>query len=489
MNEIVNQPLDGSSAETKKQLHVAVVGGGPGGYAAAFLAADLGMRVTLIDPEANPGGVCLYRGCIPSKALLHVAKLIEESQQSKNWGVEFSAPKIDLARLRGWKEGVIKKLTGGLGVLSRQRHVEYLQGRAAFQNSTTLRISKTDGSESVLSFDRIILATGSRPAVIPTFKLDSPRLMDSTSALNLEDIPDSLLVIGGGYIGLELGSVYAALGTKVTVVEMLPGLLPGADRDLVLPLHKRLEKLFETILLNTTVSSLKLDGDGIRATFEGASVKEDQREKVFDRVLVSVGRKPNSEIPGLETTQVHVNSRGFIEVNKQLQTADPSIYAIGDAVGEPMLAHKAMHEGRTAAEAIAGHKVAFEPAAIPAVVFTDPEVAWAGLTETQAEKDGRETKVAKFPWAASGRAATLDRTEGMTKLLIDPKTERVLGVGIVGVGAGDMIAEGVLAIEMAALAHDVAMTIHPHPTLSETVMNAAEVFFGTSTDIYRPKRG
>jgi dihydrolipoamide dehydrogenase len=447
------------------------------------------MRVTLIDPEANPGGVCLYRGCIPSKALLHVAKLIEESQQSKNWGVEFSAPKIDLARLRGWKEGVIKKLTGGLGVLSRQRHVEYLQGRAAFQNSTTLRISKTDGSESVLSFDRIILATGSRPAVIPTFKLDSPRLMDSTSALNLEDIPDSLLVIGGGYIGLELGSVYAALGTKVTVVEMLPGLLPGADRDLVLPLHKRLEKLFETILLNTTVSSLKLDGDGIRATFEGASVKEDQREKVFDRVLVSVGRKPNSEIPGLETTQVHVNSRGFIEVNKQLQTADPSIYAIGDAVGEPMLAHKAMHEGRTAAEAIAGHKVAFEPAAIPAVVFTDPEVAWAGLTETQAEKDGRETKVAKFPWAASGRAATLDRTEGMTKLLIDPKTERVLGVGIVGVGAGDMIAEGVLAIEMAALAHDVAMTIHPHPTLSETVMNAAEVFFGTSTDIYRPKRG
>jgi dihydrolipoamide dehydrogenase len=484
----MNDMASDTSQEIQK-LRIAVIGAGPGGYAAAFLAADLGMSVTLIDPEVNPGGVCLYRGCIPSKALLHVAKLIEESQQSKNWGVEFSAPKIDLARLRGWKEGVIKKLTGGLGVLSRQRHVEYLQGRAAFQNSTTLRISKTDGSESVLSFDRIILATGSRPAVIPTFKLDSPRLMDSTSALNLEDIPDSLLVIGGGYIGLELGSVYAALGTKVTVVEMLPGLLPGADRDLVLPLHKRLEKLFETILLNTTVSSLKLDGDGIRATFEGASVKEDQREKVFDRVLVSVGRKPNSEIPGLETTQVHVNSRGFIEVNKQLQTADPSIYAIGDAVGEPMLAHKAMHEGRTAAEAIAGHKVAFEPAAIPAVVFTDPEVAWAGLTETQAEKDGRETKVAKFPWAASGRAATLDRTEGMTKLLIDPKTERVLGVGIVGVGAGDMIAEGVLAIEMAALAHDVAMTIHPHPTLSETVMNAAEVFFGTSTDIYRPKRG
>jgi dihydrolipoamide dehydrogenase len=470
-------------------LNIAVIGAGPGGYAAAFLATDLGMHVTLIDPEANPGGVCLYRGCIPSKALLHVAKLIEESQQSKNWGIEFSAPKIDLARLRGWKEGVVKKLTGGLGVLSKQRHVEYIQGRAAFQNSTTLRISKTDGSKAILSFDRIILATGSRPAIIPAFKLDSPRLMDSTGALNLEDIPGSLLVVGGGYIGLELGSVYAALGTRVTVVEMLPGLLPGADRDLVLPLHKRLEKLFAAILLNTTVSSLKEDGVGIRATFEGATLQEKDREQTFDRALVSVGRKPNSEIPGLETTQVHVNPRGFIEVSKQLQTADPSIYAIGDVVGEPMLAHKAMHEGRTAAEAIAGHKVAFEPAAIPAVVFTDPEVAWCGLTETQAEKENREIKVAKFPWAASGRAVTLDRPEGMTKLVIDPKTERVLGVGIVGVGAGDMIAEGVLAIEMAALAHDVAMTIHPHPTLSETMMNAAEVFFGTSTDIYRPKRG
>jgi dihydrolipoamide dehydrogenase len=474
---------------TDSQLNIAVVGAGPGGYAAAFLAADLGMHVTLIDPELNPGGVCLYRGCIPSKALLHVAKLIEESEQSKNWGIEFAAPKIDLTRLRSWKEGIIKRLTGGLGQLSKQRHVEYIQGRAAFENSTTLRVSKADSTEAILSFDRIIIATGSRPAIIPSFKLDSPRLMDSTSALNLEDIPGSLLVVGGGYIGLELGSVYAALGTRVTVVEALSGLLPGADRDLVLSLHKRLEKMFEAILLNTTVSSLKEEDAGIRATFEGASVKEDQREKVFDRVLVSVGRKPNSEIAGLEKTQVKVGGRGFIEVNKQLQTADPSVYAIGDVAGEPMLAHKAMHEGRTAAEAIAGHKVAFEPAAIPAVVFTDPEVAWCGLTEIQAEKENREIKVAKFPWAASGRAITLDRPEGMTKLIIDPKTERVLGVGIVGVGAGELIAEGVLAIEMAAVAHDVAMTIHPHPTLSETVMNSAEVFFGTSTDIYRPKRG
>jgi dihydrolipoamide dehydrogenase len=486
MNEPLSQTHDATPEASK--LRVAVVGGGPGGYAAAFLAADLGMQVTLIDPEVNPGGVCLYRGCIPSKALLHVAKLIEEAEQAKNWGIEFPPAKIDLARLRSWKEGVVKKLTGGLGILSKQRHVEYIQGRAAFQDATTLRISKGDATEAVLSFDRIILATGSRPAIIPALKIDSPRLMDSTGALNLEDIPGSLLVVGGGYIGLELGSVYAALGTRVTVVEMLTGLLPGADRDLVLPLHKRLEKMFEAILLNTTVASLKEDGAGIRATFAGASVQEKDREKVFDRVLVSVGRKPNSEIPGLEKTRVQVSPRGFIEVNKQLQTADPSIYAIGDVVGEPMLAHKAMHEGRTAAEAIAGHKVAFEPAAIPAVVFTDPEVAWCGLTETQAQKENREIKVAKFPWAASGRATTIDRPEGMTKLIIDPQTERVLGVGIVGAGAGEMIAEGVLAIEMAALARDVSMTIHPHPTLSETVMEAAEVFFGTSTDIYRPKR-
>jgi dihydrolipoamide dehydrogenase len=311
-------------------------------------------------------------------------------------------------------------------------------------------------------------------------------MMDSTAGLNLEDIPGTLLVVGGGYIGLELGSVYAALGTRVTVVEMLPGLLPGADRDLVLPLHKRLEKMFDSILLNTTVASVKDEGNGIRATLKAQDGSE--QEKVFARVLVSVGRKPNSEIPGLDKTGVQIGQRGFIQVNKQLQTDDSSIYAIGDVVGEPMLAHKASHEGRVAVEAIAGHKVAFEPNAIPAVVFTDPELAWCGLTETQAQKENREIKVAKFPWAASGRAITLDRPEGMTKLIIDPQTERVLGVGIVGAGAGEMIAEGVLAIEMAALASDVALTIHPHPTLSETVMEAAEVFLGTSTHIYRPKR-
>ena len=467
-------------------LQIAIIGAGPGGYAAAFLAADLGMKVTLIDPELNPGGVCLYRGCIPSKALLHVAKLIAESRHAKNWGIDYPDPKIDLPRLRSWKEGVIKKLTGGLGQLSKQRKVEYIQGRAAFENSNTLRVSRTSGTENSLTFDRIVIATGSRPAIIPSLKLDTPRMMDSTTALDLSDVPGTLLVVGGGYIGLELGTVYAALGSKVSVVEMLPGLLPGADRDLVLPLHKRMEKIFDSILLNTTVAAVKEEPTGIRVTFDGPEVKE--REKVFDKVLVSVGRKPNSEIPGLDKTQVKFGPRGFIQVNKQLQTDDPAIYAIGDVVGEPMLAHKASHEGRTAVEAIAGHRVAFEPNAIPAVVFTDPEIAWCGLTETQAQKENREIKVAKFPWAASGRAMTLDRTEGWTKLLLDPQTERVLGVGIVGVGAGELIAEGVLAIEMGALAKDIALTIHPHPTLSETVMNSAEVFFGTSTDVYRPKR-
>ena len=468
------------------ELNIAVVGGGPGGYAAAFLAADLGMKVTLIDAEQNPGGVCLYRGCIPSKALLHVAAVISESRHSAQWGVEFGEPKIDVAKLRAFKEGVVKKLTGGLGQLSKQRKVTYVQGLASFVNSTTLKVEKAAGGEEQLRFDRIIIATGSRPAVIPTLNLQSPRMLDSTGGLALTDIPKTMLVIGGGYIGMELGTVYAALGTKVSVVEMLSGLLPGADRDLVLPLHKRMQKIFAAIMLNTTVKGVKEEANGIRVTFEGAEVQE--KEQVFEKVLVSVGRKPNSQIAGLDKTQVKVNQKGFIEVNKQLQTADPNIYAIGDVVGEPMLAHKASHEGRTAVEHIAGHKVAFEPNAIPAVVFTDPEIAWAGLTESQAQAEGREVKVAKFPWGASGRAVTLDRTEGLTKLVIDPQTERILGVGLCGPGAGDMISEGVLAIEMGANAKDLSLTIHPHPTLSETIMEAAEVFYGTSTDLYRPRK-
>jgi dihydrolipoamide dehydrogenase len=468
-------------------LHIAVIGGGPGGYTAAFLAADLGMSVSLIDPELNPGGVCLYRGCIPSKALLHVAQLVDEAEQARNWGIEYAQPKIDVARLRSWKEGVVRKLTEGLGKLSKVRKVQYLQGQARFENSNTLRVSHVKGGEELLAFDHIIIATGSRPAMIPSLKLDSPRMMDSTSALELREIPPTLLVIGGGYIGLELGTVYAALGSKVTMVEMLPGLLPGADRDLVLPLGKRMGQIFDSILVNTTVSSVEEKPAGIRVTLEGQREVE-VPEKVFDKVLVSVGRRPNSDIPGLEKTGVKVGERGFIQVNHQLRTDDPAIYAIGDVVGEPMLAHKASHEGRIAVEAMMGRKVAFEPNAIPAVVFTDPEIAWCGLTETQAQNDGREIKVVRFPWAASGRAVTLDRTEGMSKLILDPETKRVLGAGIVGTSAGEMISEAVLAIEMGATAEDLARTIHPHPTLSETLMESAESAFGTSTHIYRPQR-
>ena len=464
-------------------LKVAIIGGGPGGYGAAFLAADLGMQVTLIDPEKNPGGVCLYRGCIPSKALLHVAATIEEAKHVSNMGIDFGAPKIDLARLRTFKENVVNKLTGGLGQIAKMRKVTYVQGTASFVNSNTLKVEKTAGGSENLTFDKIVIATGSRPAVIPTFP-KSQRVWDSNGALNLPEIPKSLLVVGGGYIGLELGSVYAALGSKVSVVEMLSGLLPGADRDLVLPLHKRLEKQFEAIMVNTKVASMKEEKNGVKVTFDG-DVKE--KERTYDYVLVSVGRTPNSQVPGLENTKVQLEGK-FIKINKQLQTTDPSIYAIGDVAGEPMLAHKATHEGRAAVEHIAGHKVSFEPYAIPAVVFTDPEIAWAGLTQTQAEKEGREVSIAKFPWAASGRAVTLDRTEGLTKLIVDPKSERVLGIGLTGPGVGDMIAEGVLAIEMGATAKDIELTIHPHPTLSETIMEAAEVFYGTSKDVYRPKR-
>ena len=475
--------------------HVVVVGAGPGGYAAAFYAADLGMQVTLVDPAPNPGGVCLYRGCIPSKALLHVAKLLEEAKHADAWGIKFAAPEIDLGRLRGFKEKVVNQLTGGLGQLSKQRKITYIQGSAAFKDARTLEISRDGQGPQSLGFDYAIIATGSRPATVPGMSLDSPRLMDSTGALELPDIPKSLLVVGGGYIGLELGSVYAALGTRVTVVEMTPGLLPGADRDLVNVLAKRIEKICEAVLLNTKVVGMKEKGDGIAVSFEGPSAGSGQgndgdrpKEQTFDRVLVSIGRRPNGAVPGLDRTKVAVNQRGFIEVNERLQTAEPSIYAIGDVVGEPMLAHKASHEGRVAVEAIAGEKVAFEPLAIPAVVFTDPELAWCGLTESDAQKQGRKVTVARFPWAASGRALTLDRPDGVTKLVLDPETERILGVGIVGAGAGELIAEGVLAVEMGANATDLKMSIHPHPTLSETLMESAEVFFGHATHVYRPKR-
>ena len=463
-----------------------VIGAGPGGYAAAFYAADRGMKVTLVDPEKNPGGVCVYRGCIPSKALLHVADVITESAHAKDFGIEFQKPAIDLDKLRAFKDKVVGTLTAGAGQIRNLRKIQHLQGMASFRDARTLDVALVDGTKDTLTFEHCIIATGSRPATVPGLSIDSPRVMDSTGALELPDIPKTLLVVGGGYIGLELGSVYAALGTRVTVVEMTDGLLPGADRDLVNILAKRIETICEAVWLSTKVTGMKAVKDGITVTLDGAGKSGDW---TFDRVLISIGRKPNSAIPGLDKTRVEVDKRGFIVTDKSRQTAEPSIYAIGDVAGDPMLAHKASHEGRTAVDAIAGDRnVAFEPAAIPAVVFTDPEIAWAGLTETEAQKQGLEVTIAKFPWAASGRAISIGRTDGVTKLVIHPKSERVLGVGICGPGAGELISEGVLAIEMGATARDMALTIHPHPTLSETVMEAAEVFYGHATHVYRPKR-
>ncbi|PYR91769.1 MAG: dihydrolipoyl dehydrogenase [Acidobacteria bacterium] len=471
---------------------VAVIGAGPGGYAAAFYAADRGLKVALVDPEANPGGVCLYRGCIPSKALLHVADVINESQHAKDFGLTFEPPRIDLDKLRSFKNGVVSQLTGGTGQIAKLRKIEYVQGRAGFRDARTLDIQREGGGRDTLSFEHAIVATGSRPSKIPGLSIDSPRVMDSTGALDLPDVPKSLLVVGGGYIGLELGSVYAALGSRVTVVEMTGGLLPGADRDLVNILAKRIEKICEAVLLNTKVVGIKAAKEAVTVAFDpstSAGQAEVPKQKSFDRVLISIGRRPNSQVPGLDRTKVQVDKRGFIVVDESRRTAEPTIYAIGDVVGEPMLAHKASHEGRTAVDAIAGDRhVAFEPLAIPAVVFTDPEIAWCGLTETDAEKQGRKVSIARFPWAASGRAITLGRTDGVTKLVLHPESGRVLGVGICGSGAGELISEGVLAVEMGANAKDVALTIHPHPTLSETVMEAAEVFFGHATHVYRPKR-
>ena len=469
---------------------IAVVGSGPGGYAAAFYAADLGLDVSLIGEEPNPGGVCLYKGCIPSKALLHVAKVIDEAQHASHWGVSFSAPTVDVDKLRAYKDRVVEKLTSGTGQVAKLRKVNFLQGRASITSPTSLLVKTAAGGEEAVAVDYIVLATGSHPTRIPSLSIDSPRVLDSTSALELPEIPKTMLVIGGGYIGLELGSVYAALGTKVSVVEMTPGLLPGADRDLVRVLNQRAEKVFEKIFLSTRVTGMsevngKKGATGISVSFEGEGAPAQQ---TFDYVLVAIGRRPNASIDGLSSTRVKVDAKGFIETDGQRRTHEPTIFAIGDVAGEPMLAHKASHEGRVAIEVIAGHKAVFEPAAIPAVVFTDPEIAWAGITEADAERQGLTVEVARFPWGASGRAIAIDRVDGMTKLIIDPKTERILGVGIVGSGAGELISEGVLAIEMGATASDVKLTIHPHPTLGETVMEAAEQFFGHATHVYKPKK-
>jgi dihydrolipoamide dehydrogenase len=464
------------------ESELVVIGAGPGGYSAAFLAADKGMKVTMVDADPKLGGTCLLVGCIPSKTLLHAAKVITEAQEAAGWGIHFAKPKIDIAALRGYWTKVVDTLSKNLGELSKRRKVQVINARAAFADSTTLQLD--NGTR--LRFQNCILATGSSPIIPPTLKVDNPRVMDSTGALRLEDVPGSLLVVGGGYIGLEMGTVYAALGSKVTVVEMTDGLLPGVDRDLVRPLQTRLNSHFHKILLNTKVARMEVAGKGIRAALEGAEVED--KAPVFDRVLVAVGRRPNSQGLGLENTRVQVNEKGFVQVDKQMRTSDEHIFAIGDVNGEPMLAHKAMHEGKVAAEVIAGEKSAFDSRAIPAVVFTDPEIAWCGLTESEARSQKREVKVGRFPWGASGRAISLGRPDGLTKITTDPESDIVLGVGMVGTGVGELIAEGVLAVEMAATARDLALSIHPHPTLSETVGEAAESLHGLSTHLYRARR-
>ncbi|KJS30330.1 MAG: dihydrolipoamide dehydrogenase [Desulfatitalea sp. BRH_c12] len=469
-----------------KETQVVVIGGGPGGYAAAFMAADAGMQVTLVDPGENPGGVCLYRGCIPSKALLHAAKVIFDSREAEMIGLSFSGLKIDHNRLRKWKDDVVAKLTGGLGQLAKQKKIAYIRGEAFFEDNRTLRITTDDGQKSSLSFAHAVIATGSHPVRLPGTDIESEHLLDSTSALDLKTIPKTLLVVGGGYIGLELGTVYAALGTKVEVVEMTEDLLPGGDKDLVRVLKRRISETFEAIHLQTTVKGMQEEKNGIQVTLQGP--EGEPRKQLFEKVLVAVGRRPNAGNIGLENTKVKTNQRGFIEVDEQRRTAEKHIFAIGDVAGEPMLAHKATHEGRTAAEVIAGRNVMFQPAAIPAVVFTDPEIAWAGLSEAEAKEIGIAFKVTRFPWGASARAATLGRNEGLTKLIIDTDTERLLGIGIVGPGAGEMIAEGVLALEMGANATDIGLTIHPHPTLTETIMEAADIFHGSATHYHAPKR-
>ncbi|MDA1044678.1 MAG: dihydrolipoyl dehydrogenase [Verrucomicrobia bacterium] len=452
-----------------------IVGGGPAGYPAAFIGADHGLEVTLVDIEDNPGGVCLYRGCIPSKALLHVAEIITEAREAEAFGLSFGEPKLDVNRLREWKNSVVTRLTGGLGQLGKQRKVKFIKGRAAFTGPKAVEITGADGAKRALTFEHAIVATGSSPATIP-FARGLNRVMDSTGALELKDIPGRLLVVGGGYIGLELGQAYAAFGSKVSVVEMLPNLMSGADPDLAQVLVQRLKKEFESIMLSTKVLGMESDEKHVKVRFEDAAGK--RSEQTYDRVLVSIGRRPNSSGLGLENTKVVVNDRGFIEIDAQRRTGEPSIFAIGDVAGDPMLAHKATHEARVAVEVIKGHKTSYDPAAVPAVVFTNPEIAWCGLTEKEARDQGLAIKVAKFPWAASGRAMTLGRSDGLTKIIADEETERILGIGLVGPGAGEMIAEGTLAIEMGAVAEDLALTIHAHPTLSETIMEAAEAISG-----------
>lgn len=456
---------------------IVVVGAGPGGYSAAFYAADRGKKVTLVEQNSRLGGICLNVGCIPSKALLHATEIFRAVTESAHRGIVFGQPKTELDTLRAWKESILEKLGQGIKGLAKQRGVQLVHGRGHFEDSQTLRVETSEGQKFV-RYDKAIIAVGSKPAMPSAFDLGNPRVMTSTEALELPDIPQDLLVVGGGYIGMELGTVYAALGSNVVVLEALPSILSGVDADLVRPVQRAAQKAFKEIRVNTKVVKMATAGKQIKVTME---IDKQPREELYDRVLVSVGRAPNLADLGIENTQVTRDDKGFIQVNSQQQTEDPNIYAIGDVNGGALLAHRASKEARIAVEALLGEASAFENVVIPAVVYTDPEVAWCGLTETEAKERNIEVKVAKFLWGASGRALTLDRPDGVTKLIIEPESERILGVGITGVGAGDLISEGVLAVEMGATARDLAESVHPHPTLSETLMEAAESFYGTAT--------
>jgi dihydrolipoamide dehydrogenase len=473
-------------AGAKGDLHaeVLVLGAGPGGYTAAFRAADLGKKVVLVERFPTLGGVCLNVGCIPSKALLHIARVLTEAGEVAHAGIEFGKPEISLEKLRAWKSGVVAKLTKGLAGLAKQRKVEVVQGKGQFASSHALRVETPNGAKTI-SFDACIIAAGSSIARIPGFPYDDKRMIDSTSALEIAEVPKRLLVIGGGIIGLEMATVYDALGARITVVELMDSLIPGADKDVVRPLAKRIEKRYEKILLKTKVAKIEAQKDGLKVTYDGADAP---KPEVFDGVLMAVGRRPNGKEINAQAAGVNVNERGFIPVDKQLRTNVPHIHAIGDICGEPMLAHKASHEGKTAAEVAAGHKAYFDARTVPSVAFTDPEIAWMGETETQLQARGADYERAAFPWAASGRALAMDRDEGMTKLLFDKTTQRLLGAAIVGVNAGELISEAVLALELGADAADLGLTIHPHPTLSETLFFAAEIAEGSITDLYMPKR-
>ncbi len=467
------------------KVQLAVVGAGPAGYPAAFRAADLGMSVALIDQRSALGGTCLHEGCIPSKALLHAALIKNEAKSASAFGLYFTEPRLDIDALRIWKNGLVGQLSGGLGMLCKQRAVQFVQGRARFTGPNSILVEQA-GEERSVEFDRAIIATGSRPLEIPELKTESDRIMTARGALELNRVPESMLVIGGGYIGLELGSVYASLGARVSVAEMTDGLLPGADRDLVRILSRSLEPRFEALMLQTRVAGLTEDNAGLRAKL--ISAQGDTVEKSFDSILVAAGRRPATEDLGLENTKVKLDDKGFIITDERRQTGEPSIFAAGDAAGQPMLAHKAMHEALATAEYIAtGKGGPFTPRAIPAVVFTDPEIAWCGLTEDQARAENQNIKVGRFPWSASGRAKTLHRADGMTKVIANAESGAILGLAIAGPGAGDLIAEGVLAVESGVTVETLSRVIHPHPTLSETVMEAAEALLGRSVHAARPR--